>query len=57
MNRDDALLMALATPSNPEEAARLLTHPLEQALAYCNARDGEFWQRLAGSLRKALSMM
>lgn len=65
--QDDALLMALATPSNPDEAARLLTHPIEQALQFSDARaarmsntghaDAEFWRRLAGSLRKARTMI
>lgn len=60
--KDDALLITLATPSNADDAARLLTHPIEQALSYCNAREldpvhGEFWRRLAGSLRKACTMI
>lgn len=63
MNRDDALLMALATPTNADEAARLLQHPIRQALAFSEARmaapgpDAEFWRRLAGSLRKACTMI
>lgn len=57
MREDDKLLMELATPSNVEQAMRLLRHPLVQALEFCEAetaRTGsEFYRRLAGSLRKA----
>jgi len=31
-------------------------HPVQAALDHANAQPGEFWQRLAGSLRKALTM-
>lgn len=58
MHHDDKLLMKLAAPANPQEAARLLEHPILQALRYSEARaDHEFWRRLAGSLRKALTLI
>jgi hypothetical protein len=59
MNANDKLIMELATPSNPDEAARMLRHPLAQALEFCEARAAqgdEFYRRLAGSIRKAHQM-
>lgn len=60
MNNDalDRLLIDLATPANADEAARMLAHPLAQALAFCDARattrdNNDRWHRLAGNLRKA----
>ena len=51
---DDALVMELATPTNVEQACRLLRHPLVQALEFCESRSSdEFYRRLAGSIRKA----
>lgn len=54
----------------PDDADRLLkefaelvnttdcrpANPLPAAVSYCEAREGEFWRRLAGSIRKAQTM-
>lgn len=54
---NDNLLIELATPTNADEAARLLRHPLAQALEFCEARSNdEFYRRLAGNIRKAYQM-
>lgn len=34
-----------------------LDNPGPLFLAYCEAKPGEFWHRLAGSVRKAISMV
>lgn len=40
-----------------DDVEQLASDPLQLALDHCNARQGEFWQRLAGSIRKALTMI
>jgi hypothetical protein len=64
MNGDDRLLIELATPASLDDALITLearNDPCAYFLKYCEARQdhaqhGEFFRRLAGSVRKAQTL-
>lgn len=66
MNDDERLLIELATPASLEDAIITLqarNDPCCYFLKYCNAKrhadkvNAEFWCRLAGSVRKAQTLI
>lgn len=66
MTEDEQLLFDLATPASLGDALATIEarfNPLQHAARYCDAkqridqRNAEFWRRLAGSLRKAVTLI